>query len=82
MLFVEDFSYQLEVPEDATSVTFTLKYDADVLLAVRYGEDNAVQDRRPVSDYLADEVYEGTEEIVITPQPDPPLQAGTSFVSV
>ena len=30
----------------------------------------------------ADEVLAGTEEIVITPQSDPPLQAGTYFVSV
>ena len=38
-LFYGDFSYQLEVPEDATRVTFTLECDVDVLLAVRYGED-------------------------------------------
>ena len=35
-----------------------------------------------VFDYGADEVFAGTEEIVITPQSDPPLQAGTYFVSV
>ena len=77
-----DFSYQLEVPEDATRVTFTLESDADVALLVRYGEDNTVQDGRPVFDHGADEVFAGTEEIVITPQSDPPLQAGTYFVSV
>ena len=81
-LFRGDFSYQLEVPEDATRVTFTLKSDADVALLVRYGEDNAVQDGRVVFDYGADEFLAGTEEIVITPQSDPPLQAGTYFVSV
>ena len=81
-LFHGDFSYQLEVPEDATRVTFTLKSDADVVLFVRYGEDNTIKDGSPVSDYAADEVFEGTEEIVITPQSDPPLQAGTYFVSV
>ena len=81
-LFNGDFSYQLEVPEDATRVTFTLESDADVALLVRYGEDNTVQDGRPVFDYVADEVFAGTEEIVITPQSDPPLQAGTYFVSV
>ena len=81
-LFHGDFSYQLEVPEDATRVTFTLESDADVELLVRYGEDNDLEDGRPVYDYAADEVFAGTEEIVITPQSDPPLQAGTYFVSV
>ena len=81
-LFHGDFSYQLEVPEDATRVTFTLKSDADVALLVRYGEDNDIQNGRPVYDYAADEVFEGTEEIEIDPQSDPPLRAGTYFVSV
>ncbi len=81
-LFHGDFSYQLEVPEDATRVTFTLESDADVALLVRYGEDNELENGRVVFDYFADEVFAGTEEIVITPQSDPPLQAGTYFVSV
>ena len=72
----------MEVPEDATRATFTLESDADVALLVRYGEDNDIQDGRPVFDYGADEVFAGTEEIVITPQSDPPLRAGTYFVSV
>ena len=81
-LFHGDFSYQLEVPEDATRVTFTLESDADVGLLVRYGKDNDVQGGRLVFDYAADEVLAGTEEVVITPQSDPPLRAGTYFVSV
>ena len=81
-LFNGNFSYQLEVPDDATSVTFRLESDADVWLFVRYGEDNEVRNRMAVYDYAADEVFEGTEEIVITPHSDPPLQAGTYFVSV
>ena len=81
-LFHGDFSYQLEVPEDATRVTFTLESDADVGLLVRYGEDNELENGRLVFDYGANEVFAGTEEIVITPQSDPPLQAGTYFVSV
>ena len=81
-LFHGDFSYQLEVPEDATRVTFTLESDADVGLLVRYGEDNDIQEGRLVFDYGADEVLAGTEEVVITPQSDPPLRAGTYFVSV
>ena len=70
------------VSENATRVTFTLESDADVGLLVRYGEDNDVQDGRLVFDYGADKVFSGTEEIVITPQSDPALQAGTYFVSV
>ena len=81
-LFVGDNSFQLEVPDNASRVTFTLKSDADVELLVRYGEDNELENGRPVSDYRADEFLAGTEEIVITPQSDPPLQAGTYFVSV
>ncbi len=81
-LFHGDFLYQLEVPEDATRVTFTLESDADVALLVRYGEDNQLGDDGPVYDYAADEVFAGTEEIVIKPEPVPPLQAGTYFVSV
>ena len=81
-LFYGDNSFQLEVSENATRVTFTLESDADVALLVRYGEDNDLQGGRPVFDYAADEVLAGTEEVVITPQSDPPLQAGTYFVSV
>ena len=81
-LFSGDNSFRLEVPDNASRVTFTLESDADVALLVRYGEDNDLENGRPVFDHLADEVFAGTEEIVITPQSDPPLQAGTYFVSV
>ena len=81
-LFNGDNSFRLEVPENASRVTFTLESDVDVALLVRYGEDNDVQDGRPVFDYAADEFFAGTEEIVITRQSDPPLRAGTYFVSV
>ena len=81
-LFHGDNSFRLEVPDNAVRVTFTLESDVDVSLLVRYGEDNAFQDGSVVFDYAADEVYEGTEEIVITSQSDPPLRAGTYFVSV
>ena len=83
-LFNGDFSYQLEVPEDATRVTFTLESvdpDIDMDLFVRYGEDIDLQNGRAVSDYSS-EGLTGNEEIVITPQSDPPLRAGTYFVSV
>ena len=50
-LFRGDFSFRLEVPEDASRVTFTLESDVDVELAVRYGEDNAGEDRSLVTDH-------------------------------
>ena len=81
-LFHGDDALQLEVPEDATRVTFTLKSDADVALFVRYGEDVELQAGSPVYDYAADEVFAGTEEIVITPQSEPPLRAGTYFIGI
>ena len=82
-LFNGDNSFRLEVPENASRVTFTLESDVNVALLVRYGgEDNDVQDGMPVFDYAADEFFAGTEEIVITPPSDPPLRSGTYFVSL
>ena len=74
-------SFRLEVPEDASRVTFTLESDVDVELFVRYGEDNAVQDRSLVTDHRSRNPT-GNERILITPRSDPPLRAGTYFVSV
>ena len=83
-IFTGDNSFQLLVPENATSVTFTLESvdpGIDMDLFVRYGEDNDLQNGMVVSDYSS-EGFTGNEEIVITPQSDPPLRAGTYFVSV
>ena len=80
-LFTGNNSFQLLVPEDTTSVTVTLESSVDVGLYVRYGEDNDLQNRRVVSDYSSAGPM-GNEEIVITRQSDPPLRAGTYFVSV
>ena len=80
-LFNGDNSFRLEVPDNATRVTFTLESDVDVSLLVRYGEDNDIQDGRVVTNYSSRNPT-GNEEIVITPQSDPPLRAGTYFVSV
>ena len=84
MLFSGDSSFQVEVPEGASRVTFTLESidpDVNVDLYVRYGEDNAIQDGNVVSDYSS-EGSTGNEQIVVTRQSDPPLRAGTYFVSV
>ena len=83
-LFAGDYSFRLVVPDDATRVTFTLESadpDVDVDLYVRYGEDNDVQDGRVVHDYVS-EGDTGNEQIIVTPESDPPLQAGSYFVSV
>ena len=80
-LFHGDNSFRLEVPENASRVTFTLESGVDVALLVRYGEDNALQDGRVVTNYSSRNPT-GNEEIVITPQSDPPLRSGTYFVSV
>ena len=50
-------------------------------LYVRYGEDNDIRDGRVISDYSS-EGPTGNEEIIITRQSDPPLRAGTYFVSL
>ena len=83
-LFTGNHSFQLEVSENATRVIFTLESvdpDVDVDLYVRFGEDNEVQNGRVVSDYSSEGIT-GNERIVITPRSDPPLQAGTYFVSI
>ena len=84
MLFSGDSSFQVEVPEGATRVTFTLESidpDVNADLYVRYGEDNAIQNGNVVSDYSS-EGSTGNEQIVVTRQSDPPLRAGTYFVSL
>ena len=80
-IFFGNHSFRLEVPEDASRVTFTLESDVDVELAVRYGEDNAVEDRLVVTDHRSRNPA-GNERILITPRSDPPLRSGTYFVSV
>ena len=84
MLFSGDASFQVEVPEGAARATFTLESvdpDVNVDLYVRYGEDNAVQGGSVVSDYSSTGPT-GNERIVVTPQSDPPLRAGTYYVSL
>ena len=79
MLFRGNYSFRLEVPTGASRVIFTLESvdpDVYVVLYVRYGEDNTFQNGRPVFDYIV------AERIGITRRSDPPLRAGTYFVSV
>ena len=80
-LFAGANSFRLLVPPSATSATFTLACSVDVDLHVRYGEDNDFRNERVVSDYSSAGPT-GNEEIVVTPQSDPPLRAGTYFISI
>ena len=83
-LFAGDRSFRLEVPSAAERVVFRLRSvdpDVDVDLYVRYGQDNAEQNGRPVSDH-ASLGLTGDERIGITRRSDPPLRAGTYFVSI
>ena len=82
-LFNRDFSFRLEVPENPYRVTLTVTMDSfiNVDLYVRFGEDNDLRNRRVVSDYASERLF-GNEEIVITLRSDPPLRAGTYFISL
>ena len=83
-LFTGDHSFRLEVPEAASRITFTLESvdpDVDVDLFVRHGENNTIQDGRVVFDHGSRNPT-GNERIGITRRSDPPLRAGTYFVSL
>ena len=81
-LFHGDFSFRLEVPENASHVTFTLESNVDVDMYVRFGQDNDLLDGMVVTDYYSSRGPTGNEKIVISRQSDPPLRAGTYFVSL
>ena len=84
MLFSGASSFRVAVPESAARATFTLESvdpDVDVDLYVRYGADNAFQGKVVVTDYSSTEPT-GNERIVVTRQSDPPLRAGTYYVSL
>ena len=83
-LFLGKPSFRLEVPENASRVIFTLESvdpDVDVNLYVRFGQNNAFQDGRIITDHRSSGPT-GNEQIVITPSSDPALRAGTYFVSL
>ena len=83
-LFVGDFSFRLQVPGNASRVTFTLRPvnpAVDLDLFVRFGQDNDLRDGMVVTDY-ASVGLTGNEEIIITRVSNPPLRGGTYFVSL
>ena len=81
-LFRGDFSFRLEVPDNAVRVTFTLESDVDVSLACPLWRGQRLSGSGGLSLNYSSRNLTGNEEIVITPQSDPPLRAGTYFVSV
>ena len=83
-LFNGEQSFHLEFSGSASGLMFILDSvdpSADVDLFVRFGQDNALQDGRIVSDYSS-RGASGNERILIADSSDPPLQAGTYYVSL
>ena len=73
----------MDVPEDATGlrvklVTKTAGVDVD--LHVNHGSDAILSDGRVVSDHSSEDAF-GDESVYITRRTDPPLRAGTYFIS-
>ena len=84
MLFNGENSFRLDVPADAERATFDLTSvdsSVDVDLYVRFGQDNTIQDDRVVSDYFS-WGSSGNERFFITRYSNPPLRAGTYYVSL
>jgi hypothetical protein len=83
-LFNGEYSYQIEVPEGATSLTVRLASDvstADTDLYVRRGADPVVEDGNVTADYSATTRF-ANESLVIDRSSSPPLEPGTYFISV
>ncbi len=83
-LFTGDFSYRLEVPDNASRATFDLisvHPSTDVDMFARFGQDNDVQDGQAVSDYSSTSPS-GNERIVMNRFSSPPLRAGIYYVSL
>ena len=84
-LFRGTHSFRLDVPENASRVTFAMNAgSADVDLYVRYGRDigfNSDLDGYHYADHRSTS-YSGSEKIVITRDSNPPLLTGTYFVAL
>ena len=77
------YSYTVNVPEDATGLRVNLKTKTagvDVDLHVNHGSDAILSDGRVVSDHSSEDPL-GDESVYITRRTDPPLRAGTYFIS-
>lgn len=77
-------SYRITVPQGATRLDIVLSTstpDADLDLFARFGQDVALSSGRAVADHRS-EGPTGNEQIAITAATDPPLRAGTYFISL
>jgi hypothetical protein len=83
-LFYGDYSFRIQVPEGATRLDVRLSTttpSADLDLFVRYEADTDVADGQVVADHVSDGPT-GSESISITPTGNPPLRAGTYYISL
>jgi V8-like Glu-specific endopeptidase len=83
-IFLGDSGYRIAVPQGATSldiVLHTTTPNADVDLFARYGQDLAIRNGDIVSDYSSTSET-GEERITINASSNPPLRAGTYYISM
>lgn len=84
ILFTGNYSYKIQVPEGATRLTVRLATatpNADVDLYVRYGADvDLTAGGEIIADHYSETVT-GNEVIVLSAASDPPLRAGTYYIS-
>ena len=84
IIYIYDLSFRLDVPANATGVTFVLDAvnpDVNTDMFVRFGENNDVSDGGIISDYFS-ETTSGNERVVITRSTAPPLRAGIYYASI
>ncbi len=77
------YGFTVNVPEDATGLRLNLitkTAGVDVDLHVNHGSDAILSDGRVVSDHSSEDPF-GDESVYITRRTDPPLRAGTYFIS-
>lgn len=83
IFFSGSWSFRVDVPEDATGLRVKLvtkTAGADVDLHVNHGSEAALSDEGVVSEYSSTGPF-GNESVYITRRTDPPLRAGTYFIS-
>lgn len=83
IFFSGRYSFTVNVPEDATGLRVNLTTKTagvDVDLHVNHGSDAILSDGRVVSDHSSEDPF-GDESVYITRRTDPPLRAGTYFIS-
>ena len=83
IFFSGDWGFRVNVPENAATLRVRLRTKTagvDVDLHVNHGSDAILLDGRVVSDHSSEDPF-GNESVYITRRTDPPLRAGTYFIS-